>query len=750
MKLIMAFGLLVVLAATGALVAQAPTPQSAPERKPDSFTLINRALAAGQIDAETAHKYRVFAAFGDTRLPSAYDGDDHFADLPDEVEEAGRLLRTFSAQTQAELAPFFKRPNAPGSWVSLPTLRGQTRAAGAARGGPRSSAFLTAALARPVRSMAFGLTAAQVPRDIEWVTVPAVGGRVKGWAQTRHAGDADKAAQLAAAMTSKIWRDLRGLFGEPVSDANDDDNGGGPEFDIYLVRPTFGTDAFGHPEEPWKGCARSTDPYKECTNGSRYILLDSRMPLSGGTDGEGLLTTLAHEFAHAVTLAQPRRQDACEDYTWIREATGAWAEDFVYKNAQSEQRHVEDLLNQPKLPLDFVSPRTEEKHHYAAYLFLYGLVMRGHLSALPAMWQQFGKQKSLEGIDIALKAAGTSLEEEFPKFALDNWNRPPVDGYKRLDALERGAKVDPNPRPVTVPPGEEYERRLFTGLQYLSADYQYFSFDNTVKMVTFDNTLKGHPAASVWVIEKIKGQWQKPADLTKEDGKTWCRSKAEQDLEELVIILGNKQWKDKTESGDIASKRTFGAKFVTVEEDPLLKAYPVGCGAWAGTVSATYTMTGGALGTLTETVSARVRFDPDPELITEGEPVQYYMTVSGDLHWTAKAYGGECTGSHSGTVPITTMPGGQHFADFNLSTEDGKLLYAGGAGPWPDDKMPLFTYQCKDQSVRSSLKGAFNWWMTGTDKRPVSADGKTLSGTYEMPGLGPDSSLTYGWKIQAQ
>src|SRR5258707_14660713 len=47
-----------------------------PAARPTSETLIASALAAGQIDAEAALKYRVYAAFADCRLPSQFRGDD--------------------------------------------------------------------------------------------------------------------------------------------------------------------------------------------------------------------------------------------------------------------------------------------------------------------------------------------------------------------------------------------------------------------------------------------------------------------------------------------------------------------------------------------------------------------------------------------------------------------------------------------------------------------------------------------------
>src|SRR5687767_9473189 len=106
---------------TARMQAQQPTPTQQTSRRavdgarmtddqeaqPSSFALIDRALEANTIDAETAHRYRVFAAFGDTRLPAALRGDNRgMRALPPSVGEVGALLATFSAATRAELEPF--------------------------------------------------------------------------------------------------------------------------------------------------------------------------------------------------------------------------------------------------------------------------------------------------------------------------------------------------------------------------------------------------------------------------------------------------------------------------------------------------------------------------------------------------------------------------------------------------------------------------------------------------------------------
>ena len=110
--------------AVSALALAGSTSTLAAQSQPakTSYQLIDEALAAKRIDGETAHKYRVFAAFGDSRLPSEYRGANAAFELPPEIDEIGSLLETLSATTRAEVAPFFMRPEEPGSWIGLPTI----------------------------------------------------------------------------------------------------------------------------------------------------------------------------------------------------------------------------------------------------------------------------------------------------------------------------------------------------------------------------------------------------------------------------------------------------------------------------------------------------------------------------------------------------------------------------------------------------------------------------------------------------
>ncbi len=99
-----------------------------------SSQLLAAAIAAHRLSAQQALVYRVFATFGDPRLPSLYAGHDS---EPDDLvmQAAAEAWPTLSAAQQAELRPFFTPPAVSGSWFSTSgsAARGAV-AAGASKG----------------------------------------------------------------------------------------------------------------------------------------------------------------------------------------------------------------------------------------------------------------------------------------------------------------------------------------------------------------------------------------------------------------------------------------------------------------------------------------------------------------------------------------------------------------------------------------------------------------------------------------
>ena len=708
------------------------------QQEPTSYALIDQALAAGRIDEETAFKYRVFAAFGDEWLPERYRGDDGGLEFPASVLLGGRRLQTFSAQTQAELAPFFMPPGEPGSWITLPTVYPD---ASPARNDDERTALGRAH--GPSSSVAAAGTGA---REVVWDTVPAVGGKVKVWAQRRYTGDLAKAQAIARELTSTIWPELVRLFWEPLSDSTSSYDSGGPALDIFLVRPTDRDTTrlrqrWNLTSADWRGTAPWSSRY-ECEEAAVFLLIKSDGPLGSATS-PGILQIVAHELTHAITARRPLKGE-CNDYIWIREATATWAEHWVYPNAQSEHRRASHFYVEKRRSLDRVDS-DRDLYPYGSYLFPLHIMLRGRRErAIPEMWRQFEHHDMRAGINAALKTVGTTLDTIYPEFAVQNLNRATANDYGRIDDLADSPQVQPDSFAVSLRGVPVYEREIFLGIPYLSTKYVHFGFDASVRSVTFENTLVPIPYASVWGVEKIRGTWQQPADWTKQHAKTWCRDVAAEDVEELVIVFTNNEWRDTNRKLDPGVNR------------PKLRALVTGCVGWTGTSDMTNTIvsTDPAI-TIVETVRSTMRFALDSTLLVAGQPPQYWKVVAGQVSWNVEVTG-RCTGTASGNFTITDRGPGEEIATLRIWEEDGRLHHAGGIGPWPGD-IPRYTVSCASGNVGERaptllLMAALGWFVTDGDKDQVAADGKSFSGNFTSspaPGSGITVSHRYSFRCAA-
>ena len=719
------------------------------EPAPTSYQLIDRALEAKRIDEETAHKYRVFAAFGDSRLPAAYRGTDTGSEPPTAVDIVGSLLHRFSPQTRSELAPFFMRPEEPGSWITLATVRGQEPAPGDPPPPDDASSFSSrrgrggffaryAAAGAPSADARRTVPAASGTSPIEWRTFPAAGGKAKVWAQNRYPGDAAKAQALANALTSLIWGKLTTLMGRtPKTDAGFVKNGGDDAFDFYLV----------HAPDLWDGWAKSSDT-ANCHE-SRFILIDSNKPLVGNRMTNGILSIAAHELFHAIQFAY-NTPVAC-DVRWIRESTATWAANLVYPTEDSEHSDAREFLKLPHRPID-----AGDHHEYGAYLLPYFREMTTNNTAfMRTMWENFEQllprvtpstgaspptvQQTTQanrnqpiqvrrGVDSVLVGG---FEETWPRFLVRNWNRPPVDqpdGYRRWDRLNDtvyvwGARQDVETRadPVTKKIQFPFDPTGNAGsLPYLAGHYQHFAFRSSVRSVVFHNTIAemGQPHTSVWGIVKIGGTWKDPEDWTHEFQLAWCRDDSKEDIEELAIVFGNSDWETE--------------KPLIPREDPEVKAYPVGCTAWSGTTITTNTVTSTAPNlTITEIIRSRMRFIVDTGLAHKGRRREYWKVESGTLNWQATLTG-DCTGQGQGSVAITDLGPGNEVATLHIREENGKMLVSGAQGPWPGN-MPTYTVTCPKSEAppqQFPLYSNLGWFGTDPALNQLSADGKSFGGDF--------------------
>jgi hypothetical protein len=223
---------------------------------------------------------------------------------------------------------------------------------------------------------------------------------------------------------------------------------------------------------------------------------------------------------------------------------------------------------------------------------------------------------------------------------------------------------------------------------------------------------------AVWGIQKIRGEWKKPEDWTRELQKAWCRDERAEDIEELVIIIGNSDWQTQ--------------RPLHPPQDATIKAYPTGCAAWTGTTETTNTITSRDPNLrITETVTSSLRFVIDSSYIRPNKPRQYWKVVSGTLTWSAQV-AGQCTGTGGGSLAVRDMGPGDEVARLTIYEESGKMVYMLTGGPWPSD-IPKYRLNCPNGSgppPEFPLMAALGWFNYDSNRNQLAADGKTFRGDF--------------------
>ncbi|MDE3089020.1 MAG: hypothetical protein KGJ80_06520 [Chloroflexota bacterium] len=512
-----------------------PTPTQSPTRTvpPSSLTLIENDEAAGAISHETALTYKVFVVFGDSRLPTKYQSSNSDFHGDAVMSSVAANFSTLSSAGQATLTPFLIPPIYSESWYAQ-----------------------RSATNRPGQ----GAPGIRVPicgdESADWHVVDAVHVPVRVWSQKRFPNDEDTAKNLATEVDNKIWPTLQKLMGRiPLSDTNEPCNGGDGKLDIYLA-----------------DVRTLTTPYRVwpfgtgCDQRPAYIQLNRSFPYNK------LVSAAAHEIMHAIQWSYKVPKTACLDpgYKWLMEATADWAQDYVYPddpyNFETEDAH--NLLDHPEIPLEQMNG-TDDKHPYGAYLYFQYLARQYNPIMIAQIWDATASNGSLDAVNSV-----KPFQDTWPEFAKYAWNQEPVDKFRQWDKLSEHAKLAWSATIENVPlDGEDYQIPIGDGLKHLSSKYYHVTFaDDSAHSVTFYNGLsyklstvdsssgdgstslklfnatsllddqkKGAKVQALW---KVNGKWQDPEDWTDKKLKSFCRDKADQKLEELVLIVSNSEYKD--------------------------------------------------------------------------------------------------------------------------------------------------------------------------------------------------------------
>lgn len=519
-----------------------------------SETLINQALAKGEINAEAALIYRVLAAFGDTRLPVAYKGDDSGILDSNALNDVIEQFDLLSSTTQDILSPFLLRPSSIGSWAdpsstraAIPTKTNVTRR--------------TAMAGRPTCS---GISD-------HWTTANNDNSKVNVWYQFSVAGELDKARAVSDAIEKEIWPKLiNGAgFKEPLDDLTLTNLlekrcwGGNSKLDVYLVSQLSNL-AEAVPE--------GFDPYQAPV----FILVNT----NALSDINKVKAAVAHEFMHAIQWSY-KMKSTQKSYGWMREAMANWAIDQVYeKTRQLEQDYADCFTSKPALSLDDVSKGNCGKpnlwdvgREYGAYLFFQFIAKTGGADKVRlALENTTTTATSLEAVDAAITGG---FKEQWWKFAKTLWNQTPIDSFKQWDDLKETPKqrdIDGDLHGATEAVYDQFEREQAN----LSSRYYHFTFsDPNTRSILFHNgffdQIKAGKAIRILALwQDAAGAWQEE-DWTNYEFVGLCRDLKSQRAKDLTIIVAN-------------GEKEQGGK-VTAGKSTYLKRNNVGCYKYEGQVT---------------------------------------------------------------------------------------------------------------------------------------------------------------------
>lgn len=768
------------LAATASVTVHVGAAASV-EISPTTVGLIDDAVAAGTLTEVQGLTYKVFAVFGDDRLPAGYRGTE-----PDLASGTGIMTElalkydTLSQAAKEEVYPFLLPPYVENSWYNRY---------------PRP-------LPRTGRAGRVSRTAAAVGAPSwKWVT----NGKVKVWydedLQINHADGSSTTFQELAegildAVGGTIWPKLEQLMEkEPPSDAGvappalpSPDYGYKPgsldasgALDIVLAH---GMNASGY-----------THPYKTTHPTPTFITIDAVMWPLGDEKTPGLVQIAAHELMHSWQFSYSKKENPLS-YYWVMEATAAWTEDYVYPDANSEDRYAAWYLDTTRLPADDQTGFRQYGLYTAFSYWTNGDTAKAPPTMVKRVWENADTMSSIEAVDEshplpaelptdALPHQFTSFFERFWTDALvAAWNRG-ADGYFfKKDKLTNGARVSPN-KTTAVTLGGQADKVYFLDdldgsgaleLPYLSGRYYHFVFpEDSARTVVINDGLRtklelmadndgtlvyaGEPVlpddsnplldpveGAEWrILTKIDGvwaEWRPPFTIpgqslygTMPGMVSFCRDAKAERLQELVIILANS-----------APDKSIVVK--PPELPPLVLVSNLACYGWEGTF--TSAPAAGASG-LQESTTAQVTWgrvrEVMPQYDREGTlPPGPFVFKSGSFSTRISGRDGDCaySGGDAWTATAGDTENGPDAALGMLHQARGGHMYRAYDGYGTAGAHEVsYTITCPDFTDTSTITPS--WWSASPDGElpSVSSDGTTIQGSSQS------GDTRYEWNLRA-
>lgn len=682
------------------------------EPPPTSYELIDQALADGEINAETGLVYKVYADFGDDRLPVRFRGDDSSVVDSHIISEVQAQWENLSPDSRSILGPFLIPPAYEGSWWDLQNSSNQ--------GAQVPSTEFAAASNYQDPPPCPDEWPQWEFKDSSQANVP-----VRVWWPKSQPSYLQQANAVLGAIETAIWPKLVDLMQQaPMPDNDAQCNGRSGHLDIYLVD----TVALGQtiPLTP-PGC-KATPTFIELN------------PWASSS-------TIAHELMHSIQARYDTwSPGGCvfgSEYKWLAEATAKWAEDYVYPLVNEEHVAAMDFLAAPDKSL--------ESYSYGAYLYPFYLAREsdgqfGDTDVVRRIWEFAQLRMSLDAVhSAASQGPKGGFSATWPEFAGHNWNQFPLNHYREWDKLyyvadaEKDKTISLQRAPFASEPispsdinhlAARYFRYLFTDDNVRNAIFRNglsWKLDQTAD--SSDYTYDGVDARGLHIkaLVKIAGQAWDIRDWTNETETYFCRDVSTERLEELVLIFSNSEWLDRTWT------------LTPQGLPPQLSVSNLGCAGWEGQVDYTNTVSGEGYSYTTQS-TADVTWLLDLGQ-TSGDNRFYHP--EGNLHWSVSGTDGfGCQLQGSGDIPIETYMGSLWTDNGLIGGPDRRKYHAGGF--WVYDAQ--VTKTCPDGVATVD----WHWkWLPEGVAGTIQSDGVTIDDSLHEGDGDPGGPRDWTWHFTA-
>ncbi len=393
---------------------------------PSSLDLIAQDEKKELLDLDTAWTYRLQAVFEPDKLPLKYKSPTPVPCGTGVMRKFKRIKQKLQPETIRKLRPYLVPPSHPDS-IFLQEIekegKGMTRKnfnlipqAFAQRRGPKKLAW---------------------EKPLKCSSAP-----IKIWFHQGFKSQAEEARDyIDMGNYYGKFKDLMSI--EPLSDANEQNNGGDGNIDFYM--------ASLREENSFEGAVYGICiNYKEAKITPAYILINQNI------QGADLDATLAHELFHAFQFAF----DSDEE-DWWSEGTAVWAEDYADPGNNREQDYLTDAFFVEQNRLETLTD-DDGLHPYGIYLFPYYLSHQFGDKKIGEIWKSCESKDALSAVEGAVE----DFNKQFKKFAyLDSDIGPNKGAYVDTNGSlelydyhnEKEEKLDPdiNPLPetdVNMPP----------------------------------------------------------------------------------------------------------------------------------------------------------------------------------------------------------------------------------------------------------------------------------------------------------